>query len=109
MESKESSHPKRRSFGNLSIVFFLLAQAADGALTYLGVCTLGLGMEGNPLLLTLMVTIGAAPAVLGAKFMAAALGMSLHLIGVHRIVAALTAFYVFGAVLPWMGVFANHL
>lgn len=100
---------RRHRFGNVSILLFLLAQAADGALTYLGVRTLGLGMEGNPLLLTLMVTIGAAPALFGAKFMAAMLCISLHLIGVHRIVAALTAFYVFGAVLPWMGIFARVL
>lgn len=100
---------RRQRFGNVSILLFLLAQAADGALTYLGVRTLGLGIEGNPLLLTLMVTIGAAPALLGAKFMAAMLGISLHLIGVHRIVAALTAFYVFGAVLPWMGIFVRFL
>lgn len=100
---------ERRHYGNLSILLFLLAQGADGALTYFGVRTLGLGMEGNPLLLALMVTIGAAPTVFGAKVMAAMLGISLHLIGVHRIVAALTAFYVFGAVLPWMGVFVTRL
>ena len=91
-------------FGDAVIVMFLLAQAADGALTYVGINIHGLGAEANPLLLSLMVTIGAAPAVLSAKVLASVLGMSLHLLGVHRVVAMLTAIYLGGAVLPWMGV-----
>jgi hypothetical protein len=91
------------SFGNAAIALFLVAQAADGAFTYVGVNVLGLGAEGNPLLVTLMTTLGAAPALLGAKAFAASLGIGLHLLGVHRIVAALTAVYAAGAVIPWMG------
>jgi hypothetical protein len=34
---------------------------------------------------------------------AAGLGISLHLVGVHRILAILTGIYMVGAVLPWMG------
>jgi uncharacterized membrane protein len=103
--SQPAPSPARNSrFGNTAIVLFLLAQAADGALTYVGVHTMGFGIEANPLLLGLMVTLGAAPAVLSAKLMAAILGMSLHLLGVHRVVALLTAVYMAGAVVPWVGV-----
>ncbi len=95
-------------FGDAAIVLFLVAQAADGAFTYIGVRMLGLGIEANPLILTLMVTIGAAPALLGAKVLAAVCGISLHLLGVHRIVAFLTALYMAGAVAPWVGLLAIH-
>jgi hypothetical protein len=95
-------------FGDAVILLFLLVQAADGAFTYLGVHTMGLGIEANPLLVTLMVSIGAAPALLSAKVFAALLGISLHLIGVHRVVASLTAIYAGGAILPWIGIFISH-
>ncbi len=98
----------RGTFGNLAILAFLLMQAADGALTYVGVAMHGLGAEANPLLLGLMVSIGAAPALLSAKVLAAGLGMFLHLLGVHRIVAALTAVYLGGAVMPWLSVLGLH-
>lgn len=95
-------------FGDTAIVLFLLAQAADGAFTYIGVSKLGLSAEANPLILTLMVTIGAAPALLGAKLLATVCGISLHLLGVHRIVAFLTAVYMAGAVAPWAGLLSIH-
>jgi hypothetical protein len=91
------------AFGNAAIMLFLLAQAADGALTYVGVNMLGPGVEANPLLATLIVSLGVAPAVGGAKALASALGIALHLLGVHRVVAALTAIYAAGAVIPWVG------
>jgi hypothetical protein len=89
-------------FGNAAIMLFLVAQAADGAFTYIGVNMLGLGAEANPLLATLIVTLGAVPALVSAKALAAVLGIALHLLGVHRIVAALTALYAAGALIPWM-------
>ena len=95
-------------FGNAAIMLFLVVQAADGAFTYIGVNMLGLGVEANPLLVTLMVTLGAVPALVGAKALAAGLGIALHLLGVHRIVAALTAIYAAGAVIPWMGLLFAH-
>jgi hypothetical protein len=94
----------RGTFGNLAILAFLLMQAADGALTYVGVATHGLGAEANPLLVALMVSVGAVPALLSAKTLAAILGVFLHLLGVHRIVAVLTAVYLGGAVMPWLSV-----
>ena len=93
----------RSRFGDAVIVLFLLAQAADGVMTYAGVTTLGVHIEANPLLASLMVMFGQGPAVVGAKLVAAGLGISLHLVGVHRILAILTGIYVVGAILPWMG------
>lgn len=103
-------HPRvaHSRFGDAAITLFLLVQAADGAFTYLGVNLLGLGAEANPLLLTLMVTLGAVPALLAAKSLAAGLGIALHLLGVHRTVATLTAIYAAGAVIPWMELLLAH-
>jgi hypothetical protein len=48
--------------------------------------------------------LGAATALLTAKTIAAALGIALHLRGVHSAVALLTAFYYVVAILPWVAV-----
>jgi uncharacterized membrane protein len=94
---------ERSRFGDTVIVLFLLAQAADGVMTYVGVTTLGVHLEANPLLATLMTLFGEGTAVAGAKVLASGLGMSLHLLGVHRILAILTFVYFVAAVLPWAG------
>ena len=94
---------ERSRFGDAVIVLFLLAQAADGVLTYVGVTTFGVHLEANPLLASLMDIFGYGTAVTGAKVVASGLGISLHLVGVHRILAILTGVYVVAAVLPWAG------
>ena len=93
----------RSRFGDVVIVLFLLAQAADGVMTYVGVTTFGVHLEANPLLASLMDAFGYGTAVTGAKIVASALGISLHLIGVHRILAILTGVYFVAALLPWAG------
>ena len=93
------------SRGELAILAFFVAQALDAAFTYWGVAVHGRDIEGNPLLASLMFSIGEGPALASAKLAAAACGMILHLTHVHRIVAVLTAFYVCAALLPWMWVF----
>ena len=52
--------------------------------------------------------VGPAPALLGAKLMAAGCGVVLYLTGVHRILAGLTAFYGLAAIGPWLAIFARH-
>ena len=94
----------RTVFGDVVVLLFLLSQAADGVLTYIGVSTIGLHIEANPLLVALMITFGQGVAVAGAKVMAAGLGVSLHLFGVHRVLAVLTGLYLMAAVIPWVGV-----
>jgi uncharacterized membrane protein len=96
-----AAEPSR--FGDAVIVVFLLAQAADGVMTYVGVTTLGVHLEANPLLALLMNALGHGTAVTMAKVVASALGISLHLIGVHRILAVLTGIYILAAILPWAG------
>ena len=95
--------PGRSRFGDTVIVLFLLAQAADGVMTYVGVSTLGIHLEANPLLAALMNLFGQGTAVASAKLVAAGLGVSLHIIGVHRVLAVLTGIYMVAAVLPWLG------
>jgi hypothetical protein len=93
-------------FGNAVILLFFLAQAMDGALTYLGVIVLGRDVEANPLLHWLMGAAGHGPALAIAKLSAAGFGIILHLASVHRAVAVLTLLYVTAAVVPWMAVLA---
>jgi hypothetical protein len=97
---------KESPYGNVAVLAFLIVQALDGALTYIGVATIGHVVEGNPLVAGLMAVFGLGLGVAGAKLFAASLGIALHLFGAHRLIAALTAFYVAGAIFPWMAVFA---
>ena len=90
-------------FGNVVVVAFLIAQACDGVLTYIGVATYGPRAEGNPLLGWLIGTLGCGAGVAAAKAAAGAFGIALHLVAVHRVVAALAAFYFLAAILPWAG------
>lgn len=91
-------------FGNVVVVAFLLAQACDGVLTYVGVRQYGLAIEGNPLLGWLMASCGSVVALAAAKAAAVAFGMALHLSAVHRLVAAIAAFYLVVAVVPWIAI-----
>ncbi|MCX6544971.1 MAG: hypothetical protein NTV05_11250 [Acidobacteria bacterium] len=100
--------PTRSWFGDAVILLFLLAQAADGMCTYIGLSTMGVGLEANPLLLTLITSFGLGAALTSAKIFAAILGMSLHRLGVHGILAALTGIYVVAALLPWVGIFLMY-
>lgn len=100
-----SARPTSRSlFGDISLLLFLLAQASDGVLTYVGVSAYGLEMEGNPLIAWLMHTFGWEAGLAGAKITAGCFGVALHLHAVHKTVAALAAFYIVVAVVPWVAV-----
>ena len=90
-------------FGNVVVIAFLIAQACDGVFTYIGVSIHGVHAEGNPLLGWLMGTLGCGPGVTAAKATAGAFGIVLHLVAVHRVVAALAAFYFVAAIVPWVG------
>lgn len=99
-----SGATRRSLFGDAVLVAFLLAQALDGVLTYVGVSTYGQRIEGNPLLGWMMTAFGQGAALATAKLTAGAFGIALHLTAVHRIVFVLTAFYLAIAVLPWIGI-----
>jgi hypothetical protein len=91
----------RSVFGDLALVLFLLAQCLDGALTYVGVVSIGPSVEANPIIAALMTHFGHGAALTGAKVVAGALGIYLHLYELHAAVAVLTGFYVAAAIVPW--------
>lgn len=96
---------KRSRIGGAILFVFILAQVADGLLTYLGIKTFGTSIEANPLVAWYVTAFGAGVAVIGAKGFAVACGAALHLLAMHRTIAALTIVYVTAAVLPWAHVF----
>ena len=51
---------------------------------------------------SLMASVGHGTALFGAKCVAGALGMCLHLREIHSAVAALAGFYVAVAIVPWV-------
>jgi uncharacterized membrane protein len=94
----------RNVFGDIALLIFLIAQASDGVLTYVGVSTYGLRIEANPLIGWLMSLIGQGAALATAKIAAGVFGIALHLSAVHRAVAILAAFYLAVAVFPWLAI-----
>ena len=95
---------RRSLFGDVALLVFLLAQASDGVLTYVGVMTYGVTMEANPLIGWLMGTIGQAAGLATAKVAAGFFGIALHLSAVHKAVALLAFFYLAVAVVPWVAI-----
>jgi len=93
---------RRYLFGDIALLVFLLAQASDGVLTYVGVSIYGLHAEGNPIIGWLMTAMGQGPALATAKLTAGFFGIVLHLSSVHKAVALLAAFYLAVAVVPWV-------
>ncbi len=89
------------------LIAFIVLQAADGLLTYAAVEQFGAVVEGNPLLETWIVLTGSATALIGAKTMACLCGAVLYVTGVHNVLAGLSVLYLFGAVLPWLRIFAQ--
>ncbi len=95
------SSPQRTLFGDIVIIAFLMSQALDGVLTYVGLKQFGPNIEANPLLSLVLPVLGQAATVASAKLLAAGFGIVLHMRGVHRTVAALALLYFAAAVLPW--------
>jgi uncharacterized membrane protein len=95
---------RRNLFGDVALLVFLLVQALDGVLTYVGISSYGPGAEANPLINWLMASIGEGPALTTAKVAAGFFGIALHLSAVHKAVALLALFYLAAAVLPWLAI-----
>ncbi|MFN8058488.1 MAG: hypothetical protein U0Q12_04935 [Vicinamibacterales bacterium] len=91
-------HPR---FGDVVILAFLVTQAMDGVFTYLGVHVFGPQIEANPLIGTLIGSLGVGTGLFVAKGVAVSFGIALHLVNVHRVVALLTGLYVSAAIVPW--------
>jgi hypothetical protein len=99
------SRTRESRFGDSVVLAFLVVQALDGVLTYVGI-SLGQAGEGNPLVGGMMAAFGLGPGLAGAKLLAGSLGIALHLFGTHRLVALLTALYVGAAIVPWAALLA---
>ena len=78
---------------------------ATALFTYAAVRAYGVAAEGNIVLATWMTLVGPFPALFVAKMVAAGGGVLLYARGIHRTLALLTLFYVFGAIGPWIMVF----
>lgn len=91
----------------LILLVFVVLQAADGLITYGAVTIFGTTAEGNPLLETWMHIAGPGPALFGAKLLACACGVVLYALGIRRTLAALTAFYVFAGIGPWLHILSR--
>jgi hypothetical protein len=89
------------------LVVFFLVQALDGTLTYAGVRQLGIGVEVNQLLVFYMETFGIGLALVGAKGVACACGLILHLAHCHRPLAIAAGAYLGAAIVPWTIVILN--
>ena len=94
-------------FGDLAVLGFLIVQVLDGALTYLGLHIWGAAIEANPVVSSAVSFAGVAGGLAAAKLTAMAFGVLLHLRGVHRTVAFLTAFYIAVAIVPWAVLFLS--
>jgi len=99
------------SWTEATVVFaiFTLAQIADGVLTYWGVTTLGIHVEGNSLLATTMYFIGPGRALICAKLLACVCGYILYRTASHRPLAIMAGLYIGVAVAPWLMVYSCFL
>lgn len=86
---------------------FVVFQVADGLMTYGAVAIFGSSAEANPLLRMLIQLTGAGPALLAAKLVACGCGTLLYAVRTTRTLAALTALYLFGAIVPWLHVLSR--
>ena len=96
-----STDTRDRRFGDIAVIVFMVVQALDGALTYLGIHMWGTSVEANPLIGAALSFGGVGTGLALAKLIAVGLGMVLHLRRVHGVVALLTAFYIAVAIVPW--------
>ena len=103
--SMASETPSNSRFGDIAVVTFMVVQALDGILTYMGVHIWGPSVEANPLISSAVSVAGLGTGVAMAKLFAVVLGMVLHLRRVHGVVALLTAFYLAVAIVPWAMLF----
>ena len=88
-------------FGNAVLLAFVVAQALDGALTYLGIAAFGTAAEANPVVAWYVSAFGPGIGLAAVKAMAIACAATLHVNDRHRTLGGLTVLYVGAAVVPW--------
>jgi uncharacterized membrane protein len=97
--------PRNERLAEAIWIAFVVVQALDGALTFVGIQTFGTDIEANPLLAWYVSALGPAPALVAAKLFAVACGMALYVTARHRTLAVLALTYLVAAVGPWMHIF----
>ena len=85
----------------LIFALFIVVQLMDAGLTYGGILRLGVEVEMNALLVTMIHAIGPIAALAGAKTLACFCGLVLYLNARHRLLAAATGASLGVAVVPW--------
>jgi hypothetical protein len=90
-------------------VAFVVVQALDGAMSYVGVFLHGPGIEGNPLVAWYLGVFGPAVGFTAAKLFAVTCGAVLYMTAHYRWVAILTVVYIVFAVGPWIGLLTAGL
>ena len=91
-----------------------LCQILDGLLTYIGLSLMGVRMEGNSILRTLMHSYGNAPVLFFSKFIAITMIVALTLESHRRrwirwIIVLLIIIYLGLAVIPWTYLISSRL
>ena len=66
-------------FGEIALVVFIVTQALDGVLTYMGIRRFGTGIEANALITWYALSVGAGRALIGAKAFAVGCAAILHI------------------------------
>lgn len=100
--------PRRLTGAEIAWLAFVVVQALDGVFSYVGVATIGSGIEANPLLAWYLHMFGPAAAFVGAKLFAVGCGLILYQTRHYRVVTGLTAVYVAFAIGPWIHVLSTH-
>jgi hypothetical protein len=88
-----------RALGLLAL--FVVVQIADAWLTAVGIDRFGIAAEANPMLSLSILVFGPAAALIVAKGLAVCGAAVLYRLSRHKLLATLTAAYVFVAIMPW--------
>ena len=88
---------------------FVVVQALDGAMSYVGVSLHGPGIEANPLVGWYLSAFGPAVGFTMAKLFAVTCGSVLYFTARYQWVAILTLVYLIFAVAPWVGLLSNSV
>ena len=97
--------PRDQSLAAAIWIAFVVVQALDGVMTFIGIQAFGTQIEANPLVAWYVSMLGPAAALFAAKLFAVACGAALYLTAYHKTLAALALTYLLGAVGPWMHIF----
>ena len=99
----------RLSSAQIVWLAFVVVQALDGAMSYVGVSLHGPEIEGNPLVAWYLSALGPAVGFTMAKLFAVTCGAVLYMTARHRWVAILTIIYVVFAVVSWVGLLSGSV